>query len=441
MNFSKPIYWRQGIFLQPQHFQYGDAYHDEARTRLFDFTHLKGGGVVALKFSPDRLQSGFLACGELQALMPDGQWVDIRLNARLPDRDIRTLKAADGTYKVAVGLPQMNPGTPAVATQGLDGRFETVGYSEDLPDLFDDTPDLEVDRLWMKLRFLVGDEIEAAQEMTVLQIARIVVEAGSVSFDEAYAPPCFLLDEQSTLAKRIRLIMDGLQARATRLTDMARPWRMDGEPVDPAWLRDRMVHAEVGQCLIELEHRVQTRVPPERLFEALLVLCQRLSALGGLKGPDLPSWDRDDPYRAFDRVGIVVQALLEQLHSGPDSVALFKAREGWLEAQVPSAARVGEHSVYLVLQQVSETQLLQASPAKLASLARIETVVSRALPGAPLERLERVPYGLSESTQAGVWRIDTSDPLWKEANASGTICLHWLGLPKSSRALLVYYRA
>jgi type VI secretion system protein ImpJ len=140
-------------------------------------------------------------------------------------------------------------------------------------------------------------------------------------------------------------------------------------------------------------------------------------------------------------VGIVVQALLEQLHSGPDSVALFKAREGWLEAQVPSAARVGEHSVYLVLQQVSETQLLQASPAKLASLARIETVVSRALPGAPLERLERVPYGLSESSQAGVWRIDTSDPVWKEANASGTICLHWLGLPKSSRALLVYYRA
>jgi predicted component of type VI protein secretion system len=236
--------------------------------------------------------------------------------------------------------------------------------------------------------------------------------------------------------------MDSLQTRATFLADVARPWRMDGEPVDPGWMRDRMVHAEIGQCLIELEHRIQTQLPPERLFEALLVACQRLCAVGGLKGPNLPSWEREDPYRAFDRIGLVVQALLEQLHSGPDSVAIFKAREGWLEAQVPSAARVGEHSVYLILQQVTEAQLLQASPAKLASLTRIETVVSRALPGTPLERLERVPYGLGESsTDVGVWRVDTKDPLWQEANASGTICLHWLGLPKSSRALLDYYRA
>jgi len=152
-------------------------------------------------------------------------------------------------------------------------------------------------------------------------------------------------------------------------------------------------------------------------------------------------WDRNDSYRSFDRIGDIVLGLLEQLHSGPDSVAIFKAREGWLEAQVPSTARVGEHSVYLILQQVTETQLIQASPAKMASLTRIETVVSRALPGALLERLERIPYGLGESTDAGVWRVDTKDPLWKEANASGTICLHWLGLPKSSRALLVYYRA
>lgn len=441
MNFSKPIYWRQGIFLQPQHFQYADAYHDEARNRLLNFTHLKGGGVSALQFSPDRLQSGFLACGDLQAILPDGQWVDLRLNARLADRDIRNLKTADGIYPVAIGLLKLAPGTPAVAANGLDGRFETVGYSEELPDLYDDTPDLEVDRLWLRLRYLIGDEIEAAQNMTVLQVARLVVEGGVISLDETYAPACLAFDDQTALAKRVRLIFEMLQARFARLAEMARPWRMDGDSIDSAWLRDRMVHAEVAQTLTELGHRMQTQAQPDRLFESLLVLCSRLSALGGLKRPDLPAWDRDDPYRSFDRIGIVAQGLLDQLHSGPDSVALFKLREGWFEAHVPSTARVGEHAVYLILQQVNETGLVQASPAKLASLTRIETVVSRALPGVPLERVERVPYGVGDAPDTAVWRVDTKDALWKEANASGTICLHWLGLPKTARALLVYFRA
>jgi type VI secretion system protein ImpJ len=272
MNFSKPIYWRQGIFLQPQHFQYADAYHDEARNRLLNFTHLRGGGVSALQFSPDRLQSGFLACGDLQAILPDGQWVDLRLNARLADRDIRNLKTADGVYPVAIGLLKLAPGTPAVAANGLDGRFEAVGYSEELPDLYDDTPDLEVDRLWLRLRYLIGDEIEAAQNMTVLQVARLIVEGGVISLDETYAPACLAFDDQTALAKRVRLIFEMLQARFARLAEMARPWRMDGDSIDSAWLRDRMVHAEVAQALTELGHRMQTQAQPDRLFESLLVL-------------------------------------------------------------------------------------------------------------------------------------------------------------------------
>lgn len=441
MNFSKPIYWRQGIFLQPQHFQYGDAYQEDARARLLKYTHLQGGGVVSAILSDSRLEAGFLACSDLQALMPDGQWVDIRLNARLADRDVRALKGLDGVYPVAVGLLKLSPGQPAVSANGLDGRFETVEYSEELPDLFDDTPDLEIDRLWFKLRYLVGDEVQAAQGMTVLPVARLTVEAGVMSFDAHYAPAALVVDEASVLAKRIRSIVDALEARSARLAEMTRPWRMDGEPVDPAWLRDRMVHAEVSQTLAELEHRARVQLPPERLFESLLVLCRRLSAVGGIKCPNLPFWDRDNSYFSFDRLGDIAVGLLEQLRSGPDSVSLFKLREGWLEAQVPSTARVGEHSVYLVLQQVSEMHLLQASPAKLASLTRIETVVSRALPGVVLTRVERVPYGLGDGTDTAVWRVDTNDAIWKEANTSGTVCLHWLGLPKNARAMLVYFRA
>lgn len=441
MNFSKPIYWRQGIFLQPQHFQYNDAYQAQAIARVLKVSRNHMGALASIKFSSDRLQSGFLSCGELKGFMPDGQWVDIRLNARLPDVDIRKKMTTDGVYQVVVGLPKFISGDPAVASNELDGRFETVGYSEDLPDLYDDTPDLEIERLWLRLRFLIGEEIDAAQDMQTISVARLIVEAGIVSFDETYAPPSLTIDAHPSLSNRIHQLIDALQNRQTRMVEMSRPWRLDGEPVDPAWLRDRMILAELSQCLTQLDHRIRLESTPSDLFECFLVVSCRLSAVGGVTCPDLPVWDHEDPYRSFDRVSKIVLALLEQLHSGPDSRAIFKPHDGWFEAQVPAAARVGNHTVYVVLQKVNETQLLQASPAKLASLTRIETVVSRALSGIALERVERIPYGLGDTVDTSVWRIDTSDPLWKEASANGTICLHWLGLPKTMRASLVYFRS
>jgi len=169
----------------------------------------------------------------------------------------------------------------------------------------------------------------------------------------------------------------------------------------------------LAQCITQTDHRLRMHASPSDIFESFLVLARRLSAVGGISCPELPLWERNDPCRLFDRLGQVVLALLDQLRSGPDNVVVFQPRDGWLEATVPSAANVGGHVVYLVVQQVTEMQLLQASSAKLASLTRIETVVSRALAGIPLERLDRVPYGVAEAGNAGVWKVDTLDPIWK----------------------------
>jgi type VI secretion system protein ImpJ len=440
MNFSKPIYWRQGIFLQPQHFQYNDAYQAQSIARVLQLNPNHAGAISSIKFVNDRLQSGFLACSQLQAFMPDGQWVDIRLNARLADADIRNILSQDGVYKVAIGLPKLTDGSPAVADKGLDGRFEAATYSEQLADLYDDNPELEIDRLWFRLRFLVGDEIDSAQGMNILSVAKLVVQAGTASFDEAYAPACLTVESHPALSTIVHQFFESMQAFESRLAAMSKPWRMNGDTIESVWLRDRMVHAELAQCLTQTGHRLRMHASPSDIFECFLVLARRLSAVGGVSCPELPLWERNDPCRLFDRVGQVVLALLDQLRSGPDNVVVFQPRDGWLEATVPSAANVGGHVVYLVVQQVTEMQLLEASSAKLASLTRIETVVSRALAGIPLERLDRVPYGVAEAANAGVWKVDTLDPIWKEASSSGTVCLHWLGLPKTMRALLVFFR-
>jgi type VI secretion system protein ImpJ len=441
MNISKPIYWHEGIFLQAQHFQYADAFHAEALSRVATRTRIGSGGVDQIAILSERLQAGIFACSELQAFMPDGTWIDIRQNARVKDRDVKHLLKRDGVYDVAVSLPILVVGRSALSADGQDGRFEEIGYGEELPDLYGSGSNQEVERLTLHLKYLIGDEIAVAKDAVVMPLARLIVEAGQLRIDETYSPPCLHIAAQEHLAQRLKQIVELLQTRELRLSEMARPWGRDVELIDSAYLLDRLIHTEIAQILAELQHDIGVQADPVGVFKSLVIFIKRISAVGGIKCPEVPLWNSLRTYALFNQLGEIIEGLLSQLSSGPDSVVTFDVKSGWLEAQIPAVARIGQHTVYLVVGDVTETQLLQASPAKLAAISRIETIVSRALPGVSLERLDRVPYGLHNANQAAVWRVDTNDDNWKDVNHSGTVCLHWLGLPRSASPKLIFFRA
>jgi type VI secretion system protein ImpJ len=287
---------------------------------------------------------------------------------------------------------------------------------------------------------LIGEEIEDAQNTTCLVIGKLIVEAGNLRLDETFFPPCAHIGAFAPLSKKIESLIETLQIKAAQLTNTASPWRFETDSIDSGWLRDRLIHSELAQALIETEHRVRVQAPPAHVFEALASLIGRLSALAGFKNVEIPIWDAGDQSRSFFAAGSLLDALFDQLRSGPDATAVFKLRDGWFEARVPASAHIGEFSAFLVLEQANEAQMFSATMAKLASLQRIETVVSRALPGIPIERIERPPYGLRSGSDTIVWRIDVNDPLWREAQSSGAVCLHWHGLAKTARMHLVYYR-
>jgi len=441
MNFSNPIYWQQGIFLQPQHFQYSDQFHATSYARLFGLARIQPYGVANLVISKERLSAGFLSCTAFQAVIPEGLWIDIKENARLPDRDIRNLIKENGRYRVAFGLPNITAGLPAVVTVINDGRFETPGYPEVLPDLYNDSPDLAIDRLWLRGRFLIGNEIEAAKNMSILTMGYLLVENSTVTLDPHYSPPCLQVGAYVVLKTQVHDLIEVLSTRLTSLKKLSTPWRFSSHSLDPVWLRDRMVQADLSQAVTELNHRVSRNVEPAHLFEVLSVLAGRLCSTGGLSFPEMPHWEIEDPANSFKRIREIVEALLVQLKSGPDSSAIFYPQGGWYEAKVPNEVRVGKYLCYLILHNLSEAELMQVGPPKLAPLSRIETIVSRALPGVALERLHRIPYGLGEGSNAFVWEVDTKDALWIEANATGKLCLNWLDLPQHARASVVYFRA
>jgi type VI secretion system protein ImpJ len=442
MGYKKPIYWKEGIFLQPQHFQYSDLFHSNAYAHLFSLTRANPYGVIDFKLSEERLRAGFLDCDAFEAVMPGGIWVNISQNSKLPARDFGSIKESDsGALMLAIGLPKLRPGEPAVSTETHDGTYEYDGLGDDLPNLYDEDPKVAIEQLWFKCRFLVGKEIEVAKDMHIIQVAKIFIDGESITLDLNYSPPCLRISGHSVLLNKIRSFEDTLNIYEHSLASMARPWRLNGDGIEPGWLRDRMVHVELSQAANLLKHKLLQDGDPVTVYEVALVLASRLAAVGGLQLPHLPIWNYDDPVGSMDAIVKITIALLDQLRSGPDSTSIFIPKTGWFEAKVPTPSKVGDHIAYLILQGVAEVDLSTMGQPKLAALSRIETIVSRALPGAKMERIERAPYALGELTNSFVWRVDTQDPLWKEADDSGVLCLHWTGMPAKAKAIIVYFRA
>lgn len=246
MDFSNPIFWRQGIFLQPQHFQYEDRFLSTTYEKLFSLSRTQAHGVLSFELSKDRLNAGYLSSGNLEAVMPGGTWVDITKNARLPDRDIKHLLNTNGVHLLALGLPKLIPGVPSVANEQRDGRYEVTDYPENLPDLYEDTPPVEIERLWLRCRYLIGDEIESSSNFTILPLGKLIVESQTITLDPEYSPPCMRVGAYKGLENLIQKISDSLEVSFARLSKLAHPWRLDGRPLDPAWLRDRMVQTDLS---------------------------------------------------------------------------------------------------------------------------------------------------------------------------------------------------
>lgn len=398
-------------------------------------------GIVKVEFSEDSIRAGILSCHVLQAFLPSGEWIDLEKNVYLPDLDLSDLANEDQTLNVAIGLPIYAPGQAALAREGIDGRYRRIEPPENLPDLLDDSPDTEIERLLFNLRFLVGSDIRKAQKMEILNVARVDVSGGRFSLINDYAPHCIQVDAVPALARAVRAILEMLEARETRLSETARPWRLDGNLMDSGWLRDRLIHSDLAETVFRMNHQLQMLAPPETFYELLIVLMRRLAATGGISPPEPPVWELDDPCNSFKKIQFLLTGLLDQLRSGPDSIALFKPQVGWQEAQIPTVARVGKHTVFLVVKDLEEVSLTPVELPKLASITHIETIVSRALPGIDLHLTDRPPYGVSASPDDKVFRVNSESSLWQEVMSGGVACLHWPELPESCKVSLVFFRA
>ena len=86
MKLIKPMRWKEGMFLRPQHFQQYDLYLENREFSRFQSLQSCGWGLLQLEIDEEALGNFVFNVKRLTAVLPEGALVDVPGNARIGGR-------------------------------------------------------------------------------------------------------------------------------------------------------------------------------------------------------------------------------------------------------------------------------------------------------------------------------------------------------------------
>ena len=160
MNNQRPLFWHQGLLLQPQHFQLSDLHHQSLLKPFHTMLepHFWGAGERKIQEAALGNRSFELLRGEF--LFPDGTYAVFPGNAIITARSFDDAWVEGGKpFTVFVGLRKWSEVEPNVSvlagpedTVEVTTRFASTINPEEVKDLYHDGPPAHVKRLHYVLK-------------------------------------------------------------------------------------------------------------------------------------------------------------------------------------------------------------------------------------------------------------------------------------------------
>ncbi|WP_058834882.1 type VI secretion system baseplate subunit TssK [Luteimonas abyssi] len=417
------VFWGEGLFLRPQHFQRQDAYHEARIQDLAHSLHPFPWGVRRLRFDPQSLGSGSVRALELSAVFADGESYDAPAQDQLPDAlSLTDLPAGVQATTIHLALPLLREhGGNAGNGQATGGSSQSARYrqaNQPTPDLFTDAAEAELGYLHKAVRLLTDDQPRDAY--TTMPVARVRRTAtGGFEFDETFVPPALHIQASSTLNLHLRRLLDALQAKVDALYGLHREPSQNiiefrSGDIASFWL----LHT-ASSSYAALSHLFRHGdFHPERLHQELLRLAGALLTFTKAYGlSDLPHYDHARPEDGFDRLFGIIRELLDTVISARYfQIALTEVKPSFHLGRIDSQ-RIDENCAFYlgVAADMPAQELVQTVPVrfKVGAPDDVEKCVLSALPGVKLTHAAQVPAAIPVRPGSYYFSVEARGPLYE----------------------------
>lgn len=451
MDIQKPLFWHQGLFLQPQHFQLLDLSFQSllAPFRHFAEPHFWGMGGIEIQKAALGMKSFNLMKANL--LFPDGTFAVFPGNALIEARSFEEAWVEGGKpFTALIGLKKWNPaGENVTVVEKLESfsqvttRFVTTPDPEEVKDLHSGGPLGQVKRLYYLLKVFWESEKEQLGDYVLIPIAQLERMGEEIRISNHFIPPSLTISSSEPLFNLIKEIRDQLATRSRQLEEYK---SQRGVQTAEFGSRDmvyilalrslnRYVPAFFHFTEVQQVHPWSVYGLLRQLIGELSSFSERVNVMGELEDGTriLPNYDHRNLWECFSAAQELLIQLLDEITAGPEYVIRMIYDGTYYAAALKPAIFEGRNRFYLVLKTEEDPKGVLKSletMAKLSSREHLPILIARALPGIGLEHLPVPPQELPRRARSIYFSVNHHSDQWALVQKGNNIALYWDNAPE-----------
>ena len=319
---TPPVYWHQGMFLRPHHFQAGDRYAADQLRRAGKFDVHYNWGVRFIKINPDALKNFRFEVDRLAARLLDGTLVvaesgtDLALDPLELKREMEQLVPGK-TVDILLAVPKLKLGGANAGKPGeLSVRFHVNAAHEPIEDENDGKTPCLLDTRRLNVRLMTTmDDTTGYEVIPIARIERSVKASGEPQIHEPYIPPVLACDGWEPLGTGVvGSVFNRVAGLAKQLAKTVKEQsiRFDSNNPEQRKIFERLRTLNEASAAFGVVAQADGVHP----FLGYLELCRlvgKLAVFGkSATLPELPVYDHDDLGRCFYTVKRYLDDLLTE---------------------------------------------------------------------------------------------------------------------------------
>jgi len=461
MEFTRPLFWRHGLFLQPQHMQLNDLFLESRLEPLREFMQPYFWGVAEMSIQESALSTMSFEILSGRFIFPSGICAIFPGNAALERRSFDDAwENRDKPFTVYLGLRKMSQMEPNVTVldevKGLADittRFVASSTPEEVKDLYLNGQTGQVQGMLYHLRLFWETEKELIGNYEVIPVARLERVTERVRLLPGFIPPAVSLRSSDRLSAIVRDIRDRLAARGRQLEGYKRLRNLETGDSESRYTSYIMALSCLNRHIPVLSQMCESgAMNPYNAYLALRQLVADLSTFSTsvdvmgetLDGATVPAYSHTSLWECFSSVQNSIEIALADFITGPEYIIQLE-RDG----DIFTAERLNKdifqarNHYYLVLWTSLDLKQIFNSLSRLTrvtSKGYLQTITKRALAGIELSFLAQPPREALGSSSSYFFRLNDTDRQWEYVVSEQSIAMHWEGAPEDLRVELMVIR-
>ncbi len=431
---NSKVIWKEGMFLQPHHFQQAERYllNSFHAALLSHSPHWYG--ITELEIDKDAISNGLFSVTRCSGMLPDG--VAFSMPKEDPPPAARSFtdhfSHDQQSLDVYLALPLVAEGKANVVSASLEGqaaarfRSRTVTVGDEVLGM----QRKEIDVGAYNFVLLFADEsLDNHASFQVGKLARN--QSGSVELVPSFVPPLLSIGASPYMLSVLRSLLELLLAKITSLSQGRKQVEggfaeFTGGEETPFRLLQTL---NTFTPLLTHFHSFPSVHP----YDVFCLLTQFAGALCTFSSEvsirNLPRYDHANLSATFTALVKIIRTVLEaDIQAGCVPVPIEQINQATFVCKIPDEKLLSVAKFFLgVSAKVQEKELVVGAlqRIKMCSRNRLDLLISSAMPGLPLKHTLHPPQGLSTKPGFVYFSLDQQGDFWNQIKAAGNIAFYF----------------